>query len=285
MPADKPGYRPGGPFVKNQQRNELVVANLPLVGYLVSDMCAKNTHLSREDLTSVGSIALITAADSYDPTFGVPFGAYARRRILGAMADDMRAADWAGRGYRQKIKEAKTAEETLTGALGRRPTSAEIAEVMGISEKGASAALRDASRQVVALDHDMQDYLVAESQTPEQETLAQEQDQMLRTAVDALPERMRLIVTKLFFEDSTVKEIAAELGVSHGAVSQQRSEAMKLLREGLGQHYAMTPQPSEQENAVVAGGRRQAQYLAALAERARGGITAGAASLRARPAA
>lgn len=271
--------------MEKQSRNELVVQNLPLVGYLVSDLCAKNSHLSREDLTSVGSIALISAADSFNSSLGVPFGAYARRRILGAFADDMRAADWVGRAYRQKIKEAKSAEETLTAALGRRPTTAEIADVLGISRKGASAALRDAHRQVVALDHDMQDYLVSETQTPEQETLAQEQDQMVRVAVDALPERMRLIVTKLFFEDSTVKDIAAELGVSHGAVSQQRSEAMKLLREGLGEQYAMTLQPSERDSAPASGGRRQAQYLVALAEQARGGITARRSPLSERPAA
>ena len=73
------------------ERNTLVVENLPLVGYLVSDLCARATHLSRDDLASAGAVALVTAADAYDPTLGIPFGAYARTRILGAFADDMRA--------------------------------------------------------------------------------------------------------------------------------------------------------------------------------------------------
>lgn len=271
--------------MNRQQRNELVVQNLPLVGYLVSDMCAKITHLSREDLTSVGSVALITAADSYNPTLGVPFGAFARRRILGAFADDMRASDWAGRGQRQKIKQARSAEETLTAALGRKPTVSEISQAMGVDEKTAASALHDASRQVVALEQDMNDYLVAESQTPEQEALAVEQTQVLHTAVEALPERMRLIVTKLFFENYSVKEIAAEFGVSHGAISQQRSEAMRLLRAGLGTHYQMTARPSEEAASPGSGGRRQGQYLSELGERARGGLTVATRAFRELPAA
>ena len=75
----------------SRNREELIVDNLPLVGYLVSSLCARATHLSRDDLASVGAIALITSADSFDPTLGVPFGAYARRRITGAFADEMRS--------------------------------------------------------------------------------------------------------------------------------------------------------------------------------------------------
>ena len=62
-------------------RNALVVENLPLVGYLVSEVWGRATHLSRDDLASAGAVALITAAEAFDPDLGVPFGAYARRRV------------------------------------------------------------------------------------------------------------------------------------------------------------------------------------------------------------
>ena len=55
------------------ERNEMVTQHLPLVGYLVSDLCSKASHLSRDDLASAGAIALITSADSFDPDLGVPF--------------------------------------------------------------------------------------------------------------------------------------------------------------------------------------------------------------------
>lgn len=258
--------------LNTEARNQLVVENLPLVGYLVSDLCAKVTHLSREDLTSVGSIALIQAADAYDPSTGVPFGAYARRRIVGAFADDMRSADWAGRGQRQRIRQTKSAEESLTAALGRKPTIAEIAAAMGVDEKTAAAALQDADHRQVTLEDEMNDYLVAETSTPEQELMAAEQAHMTREAVEALPERMRLIVTRLFFENSTVKEIAAELGITHSAVSQQRAEAMRMLRAALSAHYGM--EPSEPTPEPVVGARRREQFAETFGERVRGGLLA-----------
>src|SRR3954468_20523768 len=99
----------------------MVTQHLPLVGYLVSDLCSKASHLSRDDLASAGAIALITSADSFDPDLGVPFGAFARRRILGAFAAEMRASDWATRSARRRIKETMSVQETLASALGRTP--------------------------------------------------------------------------------------------------------------------------------------------------------------------
>ncbi|WP_168198559.1 sigma-70 family RNA polymerase sigma factor [Nesterenkonia sp. NBAIMH1] len=242
------------------------------MGYLVSDLCSRATHLSREDLTSVGSIALIQAADAFDPEKGVPFGAYARRRILGAFADEMRSSDWAGRLQRQKIRQSRSAEDALTGALGRRPSVAEVAAAMGVDEKTAGAAMRDAQLTEVSLEDEMSDYLVAESSTPEQELLAAEQAHVTREAVQALPERMRLIVTRLFFDGSTVKDVAAELGVTHSAVSQQRTEAMRMLRTALNAHYAMgTPEPAA---AKGAGAKRREQYSAMYGQRVLGGLLA-----------
>lgn len=251
----------------------MVVKNLPLVGYLVSTMCAKATQLSREDLSSVGAIALITAADAYDPTLGIPFGAYARRRIMGAFADDMRAADWVGRNQRQKIKGARSAEETLTASLGRHPSTAELAQVLGVSEKEVATTMETANRQLVTIEDDMNDYLMAETSTPEQEALALEESVMMRAAVEALPERMRIIVTGLFFENRSAKEIAAELGVTHCAISQQRTEAMRLLREGLSEHYGLSARASQDMKPSRSTARRREQYVTSFREVSRGGLT------------
>lgn len=226
-----------------QARNELVLSNLPLVGYLAGDLCAKATHLSREDLVSVGTIALITAADSFDDSLGVPFGSFARRRILGAFADDMRSNDWATRGARKKITEARTAQDALTAALGRTPTHQELSEAMGVDEATVRGVLNDASRTVVAIDETMDDYLAAGDATPEDNVLATEHEKTIRNAVAALPDRLRTIIERIYFHGATVKELAAEMGVTHSAVSQHRSAAMKLLHEALQRNF-LTEQPA-----------------------------------------
>src|ERR1700712_5955858 len=95
------------------ERDALVRSNLAIVGYLVNEVARKATHIPRDELASAGALGLVMAAESYDPTQGVPFGAFARRRILGAIADEMRSADWASRTARKKIRESLSVQEPL----------------------------------------------------------------------------------------------------------------------------------------------------------------------------
>lgn len=251
-------------------RNALVVENLPLVGYLVNDMCARATHLSRDDLASVGALALISAAEAFDATLGVPFGAYARRRIIGAFADDMRSNDWASRDTRRRIRETLATQETLTATLGRHPDVDELAAALGVDRAAVRESLADASRVVTALDDSASDILVADIIAPETALEDRERDRYLRAAVAALPETMRWIVEQLHFHDRTVGELAAELGITHSAVSQQRSEAMRMLHDGMVTHYDGEPERAVQSRVSAA---RRASYLSRVAE-----YTAAAAS-------
>ncbi|MEG9250010.1 sigma-70 family RNA polymerase sigma factor [Arthrobacter sp. Soc17.1.1.1] len=252
----------------SRDREKLIVDNLPLVGYLVSRMCARATHLSRDDLASVGAIALITSADSFDSTLGVPFGAYARRRIIGAFADDLRSNDWAPRVVRRRIGDTLAARDTLAASLGRTPTNDELAATLGISRKDVQAALDDAGRSVQTLDETVIDMFVdrvSSKQLPEASLLADEQIRHLRAAVAHLPGRMRLIIEQVFFEGRSVTEIAAELGTTHSAVSQQKSEALRLLQDGLATHYPDAPSNSTTPVPVSRiSPKRRAEYLSAL---------------------
>lgn len=246
------------------ERNRLVTENLPLVGYLVSDVCARATHLSREDLAQVGSLALVTAAGSFDASLGVPFGAYARTRIMGAFADEMRAGDWASRGTRKRIREATAVQETLTASLGRTPTIDEVASALGVDRASAQSVLADASRVVTTIDETVHDTIRSETPAPGDGMLEDERARYLRAAVAALPERMRLIVTAVYFDGRTVGEVADELGITHSAVSQQRSEAMRLLHDALATHYADDPEAQPELRSRTTESRRSA-YLAQVA--------------------
>lgn len=254
------------------QRNELVLQHLPLVGYLVSEVCAKASHLSRDDLASVGSIALITSAESYDPGLGVPFGAFARRRIIGAFADEMRANDWATRSARKRIKETMAVEETLRGVLGRNPTVPEMAAALGVERSAVEVALVDAARTLTPLNDVVVETLAAETASPEHSLLADERVKYLRAAVTALPAKMRYVIEEIYLAGRTVKELAAELGSTHAAVSQQRAEAIRLMRDGLATHYADEPETAfEPESRINA--KRRNDYMTQMGSATAGGIT------------
>lgn len=249
-------------------RNQLVIDHLHIVGAATATMVARLTHVSREDLASAGAFALVRAAEKFDASLGVPFGAFARERVNWALLDELRSMDWAPRDVRARAKETTTVRDALAGALGRTPTIREIADAMGLDAGAVRERLADAGRSIMSLDvldpHD----LVWSGYLPEEMAIAAEREELLHHAVEALPERKRHIVRAIYFDDRTVTELAAELGVSHAAISQQRSEAVRMLRDALDRHYAENPDRGGQ--AVTRTSKSSASvldaYFARLAE-------------------
>lgn len=67
---------------------------------------------------------------------------------------------------------------------------------------------------------------------PTTEALAQsEADAQLRAAVEALPEKHRQVVSLRFFQDASLPEIAAALGLSVGTVKSRLHHALEKLRK------------------------------------------------------
>ncbi|GER21634.1 RNA polymerase sigma factor FliA [Zafaria cholistanensis] len=248
--------------------------HLPLVGYLVSDLCMRVTNADREEMAAVGALALVAAAGSYDPQRGVPFGAFVRIRINGAFADEMRSVDWATRGTRRRIRETRQVRDSLAQALCREPSTDELAAALGVSRSEVEATLQDASRRVSPLDELTAQMIADQSEGPEDALFARERAETLRHAVEALPERMRRIVRDLYFGDKTVKDLAAELGCTHSAVSQQRSEALRLLRDAVEPRVTGLPTVPGTRHSRVAADRYQ-RYMADFEQAAARPVAAG----------
>ncbi|MCR6649595.1 MAG: sigma-70 family RNA polymerase sigma factor [Cellulomonas sp.] len=259
-------------FVTQQNDvDALVVTNLPLVGYAVSEMLRRvPPTVSRDDLASAGSLALVLAARSYDATTGVPFARYASLRIRGALVDELRSMDWASRGARARVRELTDTTERLTAAFGRPPTREELASALGTRVEAVDEARSDAARRVLSIDATdgpgIADTIADAGRTPEQVVLANERLRWLRSAVDTLPERLQAVVRGIFLEDRSVAELADELGVTQSRISQLRTEALGLLRDGLNTHLDpdLVSTPDRPEG--VAERRRQA-YFASIASR------------------
>lgn len=254
------------------ERDRLVLANLPLVGYLVSDVSAKAKHYDRDDLASAGTLALIACAEAFEPDRGVPFSAYARHRILGAFTDEMRSTDWASRTTRRRITDVTKVQDTLTGALGRHPSLEEIAEALGVDKDSAAASLADAERTVTVLDEMAAGLLVAPSMSPEDSVLADEQIKFVIASVQSLPEKIRYVVSQVYLEERSVNDLADELGSTHSAVSQVRSEGIRLLREAMQSHYETAMVQDAPGQRRISQNRRNA-FLSQVAENTLGGIT------------
>lgn len=257
--------------LERHEQDELIEQHLSLVGYHVSEMIRRvPAHVQRDELAAAGSLALVQAARAFDAELGVPFGRYASTRIRGAILDELRGMDWASRGIRQRARRLGELTERLTAELGRAPRPEELADAMGVGVEEVRAIRDDAQRRIVSLDADTTTgaaTLSDKSLSPEQRVVVDERLRYLTAGVSELPEKLRIVVEGIFFQERPVVEIAEELGVTQSRISQLRTQALGMLRDAM--NTALDPElaPEPAENPGVAEKRRQA-YYAAVAERA-----------------
>ena len=257
--------------VERPSDDELVRENLPLVGYLVAETASKLPgHVSRDDLTSAGMMALAQAARGFDPERGVPFARFATVRIRGAIIDELRGHDWASRSVRIKARQRASAEEELSARLGRHPSQRELAIELGVSVDELAAVEEDVHRSVVLSLQGFSDAGTLEGMLPHQDPgpedvlLHRERESYLVEAVAALPDRLRVVVQGYFFDERPMAELAAALGVTESRISQMRAEALTLLKDGMNAMLAPeTLAPEARPDGCVA--RRKAAYYATIA--------------------
>lgn len=259
----------------------LILANLPLIGYHVNSVLGRvPAYVSRAELASAGALALVKAAHAYDAETGVPFERYAALRIRGALIDELRGMDWLSRGARRRARQVSVVGDELTSHLGRVPTKAELAAALGVDEDSVDAARGDADVRVLSIEGfgpEVHDVVVDPEPGPEGALLAAERITYLRAGVESLPERLRYVVEQLFFHDRPVVELAEELGVTHSRISQLRTEALTLLRDGMNASLDPAMLPKADRPDGVAERRRRAYFAQVAAQAATSARTSTAA--------
>ncbi|MEV6493488.1 sigma-70 family RNA polymerase sigma factor [Actinoplanes sp. NPDC051633] len=254
----------------DRRRDDIVTAHMPLVGHLVREMLARvPAHVSRDDLLSAGYTALVAAARGFDEDRGVPFARFAAARVRGALLDELRGLDWASRSVRQRARRTDFARQELTAELGRTPSVTEVAERLGCRVEDIEAADDDVHRAVVFslqgfATAGADDMVTEPSAGPEEMLVRRERMGYLAHAVEALPDRLRAVVRGYFFEERPMAQIAVELGVTESRVSQLRSEALVLLRDGLNTHLDPALAIPIKDGCVA---RRRAAYFDSIAAR------------------
>lgn len=255
---------------------ELVEERLPLVRQVVVQVASHfPRHVDREELVRAGTLGLVEAAQRFDASRGVPFDRFAAQRIRGAVLDAVRQADWAPRAVRTAARRIDLTGQELASSLGRAPTAAELAEALGMTERELGEVQERVYRAVVlALDHPSgapdDDTSLGEvladrtSPEPPEELEGKELLGYLRDAVELLPERHRFVVVGYFLEGRTSLDLATFLGVTESRISQLRSEALGMLREGIEAQYGAAGRqaPSGSTRAHA----RQAAYADAIAD-------------------
>ena len=198
---------------------------------------------------------------NYDHSKHVQFGSYAKFRIRGAIMDSLREMDWSPRDLRRKARRLEEANNSLRSALGRNPSETELAAELGIDLHGLQMLLGDIDGLEVGSlrvqsprdgkEEDLCEYLPDDPEkTPLLLCLRSEMKDLLTRAIEELPEKERQVLALYYYEELTMKEVGAVLGVGESRVSQIHSMAVVRLRARLAELTAVRAQPECAAGAV-----------------------------------
>lgn len=224
-------------------KNLLFAQHMGLVKKLAHQMKARlPACVEVDDLVQAGSMGLMDAVSRYDEKVGAQFATYAVQRIRGAMLDELRNSDWLPRNVRDNMHKIETAMSAAQQKLGRLPTESEVAKELDMPLPDYQKLLdHGTGHQLVyyedlrADDGDQDDFFDRyASDGNSVEPLAGLLNDNFRTAliaaIDALPDREKLLMALYYEQDLNLKEIAAVMEVSESRVSQLHSQAMARIR-------------------------------------------------------
>jgi len=215
-------------------RDHLVGEHAPLVKKLAHQMKAKlPPSVEVDDLIQAGMMGLLDAVNRYEETHGAQFETYAVQRIRGAMLDELRSSDWMPRSMRQNMRKIEVAMNTLQQKLGRSPNESEVAQQLKLSLSDYQDLLSDGGgHQLVYYEdfHDNEDnehfldrYCIDRDGDPLQSLMNSGFRSAVIAAIEALPEREKILMGLYYEQEMNLKEIGAIMGVTESRVSQLHS--------------------------------------------------------------
>lgn len=201
--------------------------------------------LSLPDLINEGNIGLIKAAEKFDNTRGFKFISYAvwwiRQSIMQALADQSRLVRLPLNqvGSVNKINKISNKFEQ---EFERKPSIAEIAEEINLSQERVSDAIKGNNRHVSmdapltdGNDNGLADLLQGnEGLDIDTHLLLESLREELKLALNILDERERFVIEAFYGinqPEMTLQEIGAKKGLTRERARQIREKAIRKLRK------------------------------------------------------
>jgi RNA polymerase sigma-B factor len=228
------------PSVKRQLLDEVVTMHLPVADSMASRYDRRG--VAHDDLVQVARLALVASAARFSLDHNRDFMEFAVPTISGELKKHFRDHAWTVRPPR-RVQEAQSeiseARSRLSQALGREPSTAEVATDTGLDEETVIEAL--AARTCFspdsldrAADLDGNTMTLAERIGRVDQGFEEfERRAVLEPLLHNLSERDQLVLGLRFVENRTQAEIAAEIDVSQMQVSRILTRILRGLRDSL----------------------------------------------------
>ncbi len=243
MKNPQDNYAP--PALDEEVRNRILIEQMPQVRYIARHIHDRlPQHVPIEDLIHAGVLGLMDALTKYDEARQVQFKTYAKFRIRGAILDSLRELDWSPRDLRRKARLIEAASVRLSQEQGRPATEQEIAAELGLSLDSFQYLLGELQGLDLGSFHiegddknhddDLCEYLPGNpEESPYFLTMKSEIHGFLVRAIEELSKKEQQVLSLYYYEELTMKEAGAVLGVGESRVSQIHSLALLRLRTRL----------------------------------------------------
>lgn len=215
-----------------------ILDHLPLVRHIVhkiASQIAKREDV--EDLISAGTLGLVKAARSFDPSREAEFKTYAYIRIRGAVLDELRNRSFVPAAMHNQIRSVKQAYQQHISENGSPPSDEQLASKLSMPMEQLYRVLEEARKQHFLSIHGISDEQPSletlvppdKGDSPAHQAERKETLEKLSGAIMELPKRDRIILILYYERDLTMKETAQVLGITESRVSQLHASAMFKL--------------------------------------------------------
>lgn len=233
-----PGAGPSGPtLARHDEEARLVHSYMNLARSLARRFSHRGER--PEDLEQVAMLALMKAASRYSPEAG-GFSSFATTSIVGELKRHFRdrtSMVRLPRSLQERNLEIRAARDELAQKHGSSPTIPQIAEHLGVTDEAVLEAMDAAdSCWVASLDapaRDDADEAVTHVPVEDHRYDRSLDRWLLQEAIPHLGATEQLILRRLYFEGSTQKQVAQEIGVSQMQVSRILARTLARLRTSL----------------------------------------------------
>ena len=196
-----------------------------------------------DDVLQVARVALLHAVDRFDPSLGVPFGAFATPTIIGEIKRHFRDRTWrvhVPRRAKDLRPTVNAANDDLSKLLGRSPTVRELAVHLDLDEDLVLQVIEANSAYWAAPLDAITERRVRDGRN-EAEAEGVLDREVVRQVLGRLRPRERQIIEMRFFDEMTQAQIAERIGTSQVHVGRLITSSLALLRA----HLAGESTPSE----------------------------------------